>query len=384
MEKVVPWARLCAVIAPHYPKGERGRPPIGLERMLRIYFLQQWYALADEALEDALYDSQALRTFAGIDLSVEAVPDATTLLGFRHLLEAHQLTQAIFTEVGALLRERKLLMKEGTIVDATIIAAPSSTKNLAKGRDPEMHQTKKGNQWYFGMKAHIGVDAQSGLVHHVTGTAANVADIAQTHELLHGEEKAGFADAGYLGVEKRAEILRQCPDVAWHVAAKRGKIKALAEGAIKELTQQLEKLKAQVRARVEHPRCRRPPALPFGQRLRPSAISLRSVHILKNLFRHRKTRYRGLAKNTAQLHSLFALANRGHRPPLAADHRRCLSGPRERRKRTAKTSTQRISSLPRTTPTSNSSAGTQNCRKKSSRTTGVCAHPSLISGSLWL
>jgi IS5 family transposase len=254
--------------------------------MLRIYFLQQWYALADEALEDALYDSQALRTFAGIDLSVEAVPDATTLLKFRHLLEAHALTQRIFAEVGALLSERKLLMKEGTIVDATIIAAPSSTKNARKERDPEMHQTKKGNQWYFGMKAHIGADAQSGLVHSVTGTAANVADIAQTQALLHGAEKKVHADAGDLGIEKRAEIVAGHAGIEWHVAAKRGKIKALAEGLAKETAQQVERLKAQVRARVEHP-----------------------FHVLKNLFRHRKTRYRGLAKNTAQLHSLFALAN---------------------------------------------------------------------------
>jgi IS5 family transposase len=286
MEKVVPWARLCGVIAPHYPKGERGRPPIGIERMLRIYFLQQWYALADEALEDALYDSQAMRSFAGIDLSVEAVPDATTLLKFRHLLEAHGLTAAIFAEVGALLSERNLLMKEGTIVDATIIAAPCSTKNARQERDPEMHQTKKGNQWHFGMKAHIGVDAQSGLVHSVSGTAANVADIAQTHALLHGAEKQAYADAGYLGVEKREEIAARRPDVEWHVAAKRGKVKAMAEGLLKELTVRLERVKAQVRALVEHP-----------------------FHILKNLFRHRKTRYRGLAKNTAQLHSLFALAN---------------------------------------------------------------------------
>jgi IS5 family transposase len=286
MEAVVPWARLCAVIAPHYPQGRRGRPPVGLERMLRIYFLQQWYALADEALEDALYDSQAMRTFAGIDLSVEAVPDATTLLHFRHLLEAHELTRQIFGEVNALLGERQLLMREGTIVDATIIAAPSSTKNARKERDPEMHQTKKGHQWYFGMKAHIGVDAQSGLVHSVSGTAANVADIAQTHALLHGQEKQAYADAGYLGVEKREEIATGSPDVEWHVAAKRGKIKAMAEGLLKELAVRLERVKAQVRARVEHP-----------------------FHILKNLFRHRKTRYRGLAKNTAQLHSLFALAN---------------------------------------------------------------------------
>ena len=286
MERVVPWARLCAVIEPHYPQGLRGRPPIGIERMLRIYFLQQWYALADEALEDALYDSQALRTFAGIDLSVEAVPDATTLLKFRHLLEAHDLTRQIFGEVNALLSERQLLMREGTTVDATIIAAPSSTKNARKERDPEMHQTKKGNQWHFGMKAHIGVDAQSGLVHSVSGTAAHVADIAQTHALLHGAEKQAYADAGYLGVEKREEVATGSPDVEWHVAAKRGKVKAMAEGLLKELTVRLERVKAQVRALVEHP-----------------------FHILKNLFRHRKTRYRGLAKNTAQLHSLFALAN---------------------------------------------------------------------------
>jgi IS5 family transposase len=286
MERVVPWARLCAVIAPHYPEGRRGRPPIGIERMLRIYFLQQWYSLADEALEDALYDSQAMRTFAGIDLSVEAVPDATTLLNFRHLLEAHDLTRRIFGEVSALLSERKLLMREGTIVDATIIAAPSSIKNARKERDPQMHQTKKGNQWYFGMKAHIGVDAQSGLVHSMSGTAANVADIAQTHALLHGQEKQAYADAGYLGVEKREEIAAAAPGVEWHVATKRGKVKAMAEGLLKELTVRLERVKAQVRARVEHP-----------------------FHILKNLFGHRKTRYRGLAKNTAQLHSLFALAN---------------------------------------------------------------------------
>jgi len=312
MEQVVPWARLCAVIEPHYPSGKRGRPPMGIERMLRIYFLQQWYALADEALEDALYDSQAMRTFAGIDLSVEAVPDATTeeaegnsggrwtgepLLNFRHLLEAHDLTRAIFAEVRGLLSERKLLMKEGTIVDATIIAAPSSTKNAHKARDPEMHQTKKGNQWHFGMKAHIGADAQSGLVHRVTGTAANVADIAQTHELLHGEEKVAYADAGYLGVEKREEIVARGQEVQWYVAAKRGKVKAMAEGRLKELTQAYEKAKAQVRARVEHP-----------------------FHIIKNLFKHRKARYRGLMKNTAQLQTLFALANLfiARRPLLSA------------------------------------------------------------------
>lgn len=286
MEQVVPWSRLVALVEPHYPTGQRGRPPIGIERMLRIYFLQQWYSLADEALEDALYDSQAMRTFAGINLSVEAVPDATTLLKFRHLLERHELTKRIFEEVGALLSERRLLMKEGTIVDATIIAAPPSTKNTKKERDPEMHQTKKGNEWHFGMKAHIGVDAKSGLVHSVSGTAANVADIAQTHAVLHGEEKEVYADAGYIGIEKRPEMATRSAGVQWRVAAKRSKVKAMAEGTLKELTMQLEKLKAKVRARVEHP-----------------------FHVIKNLFKHRKARYRGLAKNTAQLHILFALAN---------------------------------------------------------------------------
>src|ERR1700693_2542921 len=173
MDGVVPWARLVERLRPLYPKGERGRPPVGLERMLRVYFLQQWYGLADEALEDALYDSQALRGFAAIDLSVTTVPDATTVLNFRHWLERHDLTKALFDEIGAMLEERGLLMRQGTIVDATIIAAPPSTKNKQKARDPEMHQTKKGHQWYFGMKAHIGVDVASGVGHTLTGTAAN-------------------------------------------------------------------------------------------------------------------------------------------------------------------------------------------------------------------
>jgi IS5 family transposase len=286
MEKLVPWARLIALIEPFYPKGERGRPPMGIERMLRVYFLQQWYALADEALEDALYDSQALRTFAGIDLGTGVVPDATTLLKFRHLLERHELTKQVFAEVNAMLSERGVLMREGTIVDATIIAAPPSTKNQGHARDPQMHQTKKGNAWHFGMKAHVGVDLDSGLVHTVTGTAANVADIAQAHALLHGEEKEVLADAGYLGVDKRAEIVTRFPTVRWSVARKRGQVKALAEGERKVLIVGLEKCKAQLRAYVEHP-----------------------FHILKNLFGHRKVRYRGLAKNTAQLQTLFALAN---------------------------------------------------------------------------
>ena len=228
MDRLVSWDRLVALVTPFYGTKKRGRPPIGAQRMLRVYFLQQWYGLADEALEDAIYDSQALRNFLGIDLGVESVPDATTLLKFRHLLEQHALTKQLLDEVNAFLEERGMLMREGTIVDATLIAAPPSTKNRDKARDPEMHQTKKGSQYYFGMKAHIGVDAHSGLVHTVTRTAANVSDIRQTTELLHGDEREVFADAGYTGIEKREEA-KDIP-VKWVVARKRGQVKTLAEG----------------------------------------------------------------------------------------------------------------------------------------------------------
>jgi IS5 family transposase len=238
MDRVVPWQRLVARFAPLYPKGERGRPPIGLERMLRIYFLQQWYGLADEALEDALYDSQSLRSFAGIALNREAVPDATTILHFRHWLERHELTKALFAEVNSLLEERGLLLRHGTIVDATILAAPPSTKNKAKARDPEMHQTKKGNQWHFGMKAHIGVDVASGLVHTLTGTAANEADINQTAVLLHGHEEAVFADAGYTGTDKRLDLADR--EVSWNIAIKRSIIKALPK-ALRDLAEPVER-----------------------------------------------------------------------------------------------------------------------------------------------
>ena len=286
MEEVIPWQQLLAVLEPHYPKGQRGRPPVGLERMLRVYFLQQWYGLADEALEDALDDSQALQQFARIDLSAEGVPDATTLLNFRHLLERHDLCQGLFRAINADLTARGLLLREGTLVDATLIAAPPSTKNLKRERDPEMHQTKKGNQWYFGMKAHIGADRDSKLVHTVVVTAAHVADITKTAELLHGAEQQVHADAGYTGVEKRAEIVALERKIDWQIAGKRGAIKALAEGAEKEAIKAVEKAKASVRAFVEHP-----------------------FHIVKNLFRHRKVRYRGLAKDGHQLYILFGLAN---------------------------------------------------------------------------
>ena len=286
METLLPWAQLLAVIEPFYPKGQRGRPPVGLERMLRVYFLQQWYGLADEALEDALYDSQALRGFARLDLAAAGVPDATTLLKFRRLLETHDLCQGLFAAINADLAARGLLLREGTLVDATLIAAPSSTKNQKKERDPEMHQTRKGQQWYFGMKAHIGADRDRKLVHTVVVTAANVADVTKTAELLHGGERQVHADAGYTGVEKRPEIVALARPIDWQIARKRGTVKAMVEGAEKAAVKTVEKAKAAVRAFVEHP-----------------------FHIVKNLFRHRKVRYRGLAKNGHQLYTLFALAN---------------------------------------------------------------------------
>ncbi len=219
-----------------------------------------------------------------MDLSRESAPDATTLLKFRRLLETHGLTQRIFETINAHLAERGLLLRQGTIVDATLIAAPPSTKNRQKRRDPEMHQTKKGNQWYFGMKAHIGADAHSGLVHTVVATAANVGDVTQAHALLHGEESAVFGDAGYQGVERREE--NRNTEVEWRVAMKRGERKALPDTEAGEVQELFERVKASVRAKVEHP-----------------------FHVVKNLFGHRKVRYRGLAKNEAQLYTLFGLGN---------------------------------------------------------------------------
>ena len=285
IEAITPWAELERTIAPFYPSnGGRRRPPIGLSRMLRMYVAQQCFGLSDEGIEDALYDSQAIRRFVGIDLSRESAPDATTLLKFRRLLETHQLTESIFNAINAHLAKKGLLLREGTIVDATLIAAPPSTTNREGKRDVVMHQTKKGQQWYFGMKAHIGVDAQSGLVHTVIGTAANVSDVTQAQNLLHGDETEAFGDAGYQGVEKRDENL-ECP-VTWHIALRPGKRKALKDTPQGNLVEWIEHTKARIRAKVEHP-----------------------FHVVKNLFRHRKTRYRGLAKNTAQLFSLFGFAN---------------------------------------------------------------------------
>jgi len=287
MDRVVPWAMLLEVLAPYYyPRAGTGagRPPVGLERIRRMYFTQQWLGLADETLEDAIYDSQAFRAFLALDLGWESVPDATTLLRFRRLLEDNGLTGRTFETVEDLLRERGLLLEKGTLLDATLIAAPSSTKNKDKARDPEMHQTREGKQYYFGPKAHIGAGADSGLGHTVTATAANVVDITETASLLHGQEQEVFADAGYPGAEKREELKGR--KIKWNIAAKRSTVTGMEEGPLKDLAKNAEHLKAKIRARVEHP-----------------------FQILKSLFGYRKVRYQGLKKDAAQFEILFALVN---------------------------------------------------------------------------
>jgi IS5 family transposase len=284
IDAIAPWADLMARIEPHYPKGEgRGRPPIGLARMLRMYVVQQCLGLSDEGIEDAVYDSQAIRDFIGIDLARENAPDATTLLKFRRLLETHGLTREVFDAINAHLAAKGLMLRQGSVVDATIISAPSSTKNDSGARDPEMHQTKKGNPWHFGMKAHIGADLSSGLVHTVIGTAANVNDVTVGNALLHGQKTDVFADAGYQGADKRDDAT----DARWHVAMKPSVRRHWKkQPRIGKLLDYVERVKAAVRAKVEHP-----------------------FHIIKNRFGLKKVRYRGLAKNTAQLFTLFGLAN---------------------------------------------------------------------------
>jgi IS5 family transposase len=283
MERVVPWAALVELIAPHAPEGKRGRPPFALQTMLRIHFMQQWFTLSDPAMEEALHDVPVFRDFAGLDYS-QRLPDESTILRFRHLLEQHRLAAQILAVVNEQLHTKGLLLKAGTVVDATLIAAPSSTKNAGGERDPEMHQSKKGKQWYFGMKAHIGVDAESGLVHTVRGTAGNINDVVQANALLHGDERVVFADAGYQGAHKRPGARA---GVTWHVAMRPGKRAALDKTRRADrLIDKAERLKASVRAKVEHP-----------------------FRVIKRQFGHVKVRYRGLKKNTAQLHTLFALAN---------------------------------------------------------------------------
>ncbi|MFM0592159.1 MULTISPECIES: IS5 family transposase [Paraburkholderia] len=283
MHRVVPWSRLIALIEPHYPAGKTGRPPFPIATMLQIHFMQQWFGLSDPAMEEALYDVPLYRDFAGLDGGMTRLPDESTILRFRHLLETHGLAVQMLALVNEILVGKGLMLKTGSVVDATLISAPSSTKNDSGTRDPEMHQTKKGNQWYFGMKAHIGVDAESGLVHTVIGTAANVHDINAAEALLHGDETDVYADAGYQGIEKRCEA----DAVRWHVAMRPGRRRQLdLRDRLDAIYDQIERLKAGIRAKVEHP-----------------------FRVLKRQFGYTKTRYRGLMKNTAQIMTLFALGN---------------------------------------------------------------------------
>ena len=285
MDKVVPWAVLVQIVAPHYPKARTGRPPFAIETMLRIHYLQQWFSLSDPAMEEALHDVPLFREFARLDGALDRLPDESTILRFRHLLEKHDLAPDMLRVVNDLLSYKGLLLKAGTVVDATLISAPSSTKNASGERDPEMHQTRKGNQWYFGMKAHIGVDADSGLVHSVATAAANVNDVTQAHKLLHGQETDVLADAGYQGAGKREEL--QGLGVSWHVAMRPGRRRALdVSRPLSALIDQAERIKASIRAKVEHP-----------------------FRVIKRQFGYVKVRYRGLAKNTAQIVTLFALSN---------------------------------------------------------------------------
>jgi IS5 family transposase len=278
MDAVIPWKRLLARIEPHYPKAGAGRQPLGLEKMLRIHFLQQWFNLSDPAAEDAIYDSESMRRFARVELSEDVVPDETTILRFRHLLEEHHLTEAIFAEVRELLEQRRLMLKSGTIVDATIIAAPSSTKNASETRDPEMKQTRKGKNWHFGMKLHVGTDRR-GMVHTVLATNAAAADITQLPDLLHGQEREVFGDQAYW---------KEADREAFEVRGVRYRMNRRPAGKtpLSERWKEINRTRSRTRARGEH-----------------------AFRVIKQLWGFAKVRYRGLAKNLARAQTMFALAN---------------------------------------------------------------------------
>jgi len=277
MDAVIPWTRLLGLIAPHYPKAGHGRQPLGMEKMLRIYFLQQWFNLSDPQAEDAIFDSESMRRFARVELGDEVVPDESTILRFRHLLERHGLTQAIFDSITGLLEERRLLLRSGTIVDATIIAAPSSTKNASATRDPEMKQTRKGKNWHFGMKLHIGADKR-GIVHTVRATNAAVADITQLPDLLHGQEREVFGDQAYWKEDDRALL------ESWGVRYRINR--RPSRRPLSKRWRMINRARSRTRARGEH-----------------------AFRIVKQLWGFAKVRYRGLAKNLARAQTMFALAN---------------------------------------------------------------------------
>lgn len=283
MDATIPWTRWVELIEPFYFDGKKGRKPKPLATMLRMYLLQAWFSLSDEGVEDAVYDSYAMRRFLGLDFGVEQVPDATTLLHFRHLLEKHQLGEKLFEAQNEIFDEQGWIMRGGSIIDATIIAAPSSTKNASGERDPEMHQTKKGNQWYFGMKAHIGVDAGTGYTHTVRASAANVHDLDEAVNLVRADDEVVYVDAGYQGAEKRPEIVEDehRSTIQWQIAARKGVLRTMTDH-----DRAVESRKASVRAKVEHP-----------------------FLVIKRDFGFTKTRYRGIAKNLNHLNVLFASAN---------------------------------------------------------------------------
>ena len=279
MDQVVPWAELESLVEPHYAKAGNGRRPVGLTIMLRVYFVQQWFNLSDPGVEEALYDSPALRRFAGVDLGVSAAPDETTICRFRHLLEKHELGGAMLDTVNHHLASRGIKITTGTIVDATIIHAPSSTKNHTGERDPEMHQTRKGKQWYFGLKAHIGVDSKEGIVHSVCTSAASVADKHMLPDLLHGEERKVWGDGGYQG---QAETIREAAPHAQDMTCRRTRFK----NQVDEVAKRKNTTKSRVRAKIEH-----------------------SFRVLKRIFGFDRVRYRGIAKNHNRLCVCFALGN---------------------------------------------------------------------------
>lgn len=287
MDEFIPWAEWVVYIEPYYPSGQRGRPPMGIEKMLRMYLLQCWFNLSDEGIEDAIYDSYALRWFMKINFVDEQVPDATTLLKFRHLLEKHDIAKVFFHAFTSTLEKCGYMMRGGSIVDATLIQAPSSTKNEKKQRDPEMSQTKKGNQYYFGMKCHIGVDAGSGYVHSLETSAANVHDITVASQIIRKDDEVVYGDAGYLGIAKRDEISEdeQLSSIEYRINRRVGSVQKVPEH-LPNWEKQLERRKSSVRSKVEH-----------------------LFLIVKRLFGYSKTVYRGLSKNTHRLHMLFTSAN---------------------------------------------------------------------------
>ena len=287
MDEIIPWDEWISVIVPYYPSGKRGRPPIGIEIKLRMYLLQVWFNLSDEGTEDAIYDSYAMRKFVGINFLEEDVPDATTLLKFRRLLEKHGLNKLFFEAINRVMVETGHMLKGGSVVDATIINAPSSTKNAQKQRDPEMHQTKKGNEWRFGMKCHIGVDAFSGLVHTIEVTPANVHDIAVASKLIREDDDVVYGDSGYLGLEKREEIVsdEHLSAIEYRINRRPSSLQKVSDSLI-DWDRVIEHAKSSVRCKVEHP-----------------------FRIIKCLFGYRKVTYKGLEKNGNRLYMLFASAN---------------------------------------------------------------------------